>query len=129
MTAKKFEDLIFWQKARELTCLVYTYCRKNGEFRGDYGLRDQIQRSCVSVMSNIAEGFGRGGNNEFIQFLFIAKGSLAEVKSQLYVSKDLDYITDLEFRKAYDLSEEIARLMNSFIRNLKSRSNTSLKKK
>ncbi len=127
MIAKKFEDLIFWQRARALTLLVYSYARK-GEFQKDYGLKDQIQRSCVSVMSNIAEGFGRGGNTEFIQFLFIAKGSLSEVKSQLYVTKDLNYISDAEFQKTYLMTEEITRLMRSFIKSMKAGRNASLKK-
>ncbi|HTF99883.1 MAG TPA: four helix bundle protein [Nitrospirota bacterium] len=128
MIAKRFEDLIFWQKARALTKLIYLYTRKNG-FSRDYGLRDQIQRSTVSTMSNIAEGFGRGGNNEFMQFLFVSKGSLAEVQSQLYVALDLDYITTPEFEKAYDLTEEICRLINAFVKKVKCSSNPSLKKK
>ncbi len=112
MIAKRFEDLIFWQKARELTKLIYLFTRKDA-FKTDFGLRDQIQRSSVSVLSNIAEGFGRGGNNEFVQFLFVAKGSVSEVKSQLYVAADLGYITDREFQTAYDLTEEISRMMNA----------------
>jgi len=128
MIAKRFEDLIFWQKSRDLTKLIYTYSRK-GELKKDYGFKDQIQRSSVSIMANIAEGFGRGGNNEFIQFLFVAKGSLAEVQSLLYVASDLDYITALEFNKAFCITEEIARLINSFIKSMKSGGNTSLKKK
>lgn len=126
MLAKRFEDLLFWQKARELTKLVYTLTRK-GAFKTDFGLRDQIQRSTVSVMSNIAEGFGRGGNNEFIQFLFTAKGSVAEVQSQLYIAADLGYISDAEFRQAYDMTEEITRMMNSFIKSLKGGSRKELK--
>ncbi len=78
MKINKFEDLLIWQKARELTKMVYSFTG-TGQFKTDYGLKDQIQRSSVSVMSNIAEGFGRGGNKEFAQFLFISKGSLAEV--------------------------------------------------
>ena len=113
MKITKFEDLLFWQKARELTKLIYSFT-KNGKFVKDFGLKDQIQRSSVSVMSNIAEGFGRGGNKEFRQFLFVARGSLAEVQSQLYVSKDLNYITDEQFVKAYDMAEEVSRLMNAF---------------
>lgn len=70
-------------------------------------------------MSNVAEGFGRGGNSEFIRFLFVAKGSLAEVKSQLYVGLDLNYIVSSEFKKAYEMTEEISRLINSFIKSLK----------
>ncbi len=126
MIAKRFEDLIFWQKSRELTKLVYTATRKP-EFRKDFGLKEQIQRSCVSVMSNVAEGFGRGGNSEFIQFLFVAKGSLSEVKSQLYVGLDLNYIASAEFKKAYEMTEEISRLINSFIKSLKSGPKRGLK--
>jgi four helix bundle protein len=118
MVARRFEDLIFWQKSRELTKLIYAATRKS-DFRKDFGLKEQIQRSCVSVMSNVAEGFGRGGNSEFIQFLFVAKGSLSEVKSQLYVGLDLDYIANSEFKKAYEMTEEISRLINSFIKSLK----------
>ena len=128
MIAKKFEDLMFWQKAREFTKLIYTLTRKD-TFKTDFGLKGQIQRSSVSVMSNIAEGFGRGGNNEFIQFLFIAKGSLAEVQSQLYVATDLGYIADREFQIAYGITEEISRLINAFVKSIKSGGNTSLKKR
>lgn len=126
MIAKRFEDLIFWQKARELTKLIYTYAQKN-DLKKDYGLKDQIQRSCVSVMSNIAEGFGRGGNSEFIQFLFIAKGSLAEVQSHLYVAKDIGYIAEVEFKKSYMMTEDISRLMTSFIKSMKASSKRGLK--
>ena len=128
-TVGKFEDLIFWQKARTLTKAIYTYTRENDEFKKDYGLKDQIQRSCVSVMSNIAEGFGRSGNSEFLQFLYIAKGSLSEVRSQLYVASDLGYITNQDFKKAYDITEEIYRLVNAFVKSIKNSGNTSLKKK
>jgi four helix bundle protein len=128
MIAKRFEDLIFWQKARALTKLIYLYTRKK-DFSKDYGLRDQIQRSSVSIMSNIAEGFGRGGNNEFIQFLFVGKGSLSEVQSQLYVSRDLSYITDTEFEKVFGITEEIGRMINSFVKKVKDSGNVSLKKK
>lgn len=127
MISKRFEDLIFWQKARELTKRIYTLTHKDA-FKTDFGLKDQIQRSSVSVMSNIAEGFGRGGNNEFVQFLFVAKGSVSEVKSQLYVATDLAYISDKEFQTTYDLTEEISRMVNAFIKSIKRGGNTSLKK-
>jgi four helix bundle protein len=117
MIAKKFEDLIFWQKARDLTKLVYSYS-KNGGFRKDFELKDQIRRASVSVMSNVAEGFGRGGNKEFIQFLFVAKGSLAEVQSHLYVGLDQEYIDEKKFSAAYDKAEEITRMINSFIMSI-----------
>jgi len=114
MIAKKFEDLIFWQKARELTKLVYSYS-KNGAFQKDFELKDQIRRSAVSTMANIAEGFGRGGNKELIQFLFVANGSLTETLSHLYAALDQEYIDDKKFRTAYDKADETTRLINSFI--------------
>lgn len=126
MIAKRFEDLIFWQKARELTKLIYTYAQ-NDKFKNDYGFKDQIQRSGVSVMSNIAEGFGRGSNTEFVQFLFVAKGSLSEVKSQLYIAMDLNYVDNPEFNKAYDMAEEISKLINAFIKSLKGDKKRGLK--
>jgi four helix bundle protein len=126
MIAKKFEDLIFWQKARTLTHLIYTFTKKSS-FRTDFGLKEQIQRSVVSIMSNVAEGFGRGSNTEFVQFLFIAKGSVSEVQSQLYVALDLSYLTQAEFAKAYALTEEIAKLINAFIRSLKDDKKRGLK--
>ena len=81
-TIYKFEDMEVWQNARSLTKKIYI-CSSNGKFSKDFGLRDQIRRASVSIMSNIAEGFERGSNKEFIQFLFIAKGSAGEVRSQL----------------------------------------------
>ena len=78
-------------------------------------------------MSNIAEGFGRGSNSEFVQFLFVAKGSLSEVKSQLYVAMDINYINNAEFKKAYELAEEISRLINAFIKSLKDDKKRGLK--
>lgn len=118
MKADRFEDLIFWQKARELTRRVYTQASV-GKFSTDYGLRDQVQRSCVSVMSNIAEGFGRGTNKEMLQYLFVARGSLSEVKSQLYVAQDLGYVTESEAIRLHEMTEEIARLMNAFMKRIK----------
>ena len=126
MIAKKFEDLIFWQKARELAKMIYTLT-KNNPFSQDFGLRGQIQRSSVSVMSNIAEGFGRGSNVEFLQFLFIAKGSVSEVQSQLYVALDSGYITENEFRKAYNLCDEIIKIMTRFIMKIKESGKVGIK--
>ncbi|MEA2084022.1 MAG: four helix bundle protein [Thermodesulfobacteriota bacterium] len=84
----KFEDIEAWKKARELTKEIYVISNE-GPFARDFGLRDQVRRAAVSVMSNIAEGFDRGGNRELIQFLYIAKGSAAEVQAQLYVALDV----------------------------------------
>lgn len=128
MVAKRFEDLIFWQKSRELAKLIYTYAQK-GEFKKDFGLKEQLQRSSVSVMSNIAEGFGRGSNKEFVQFLFIAKGSVAEVQAQLYLAKDVGYINSEEFIKAFMMATEISVMMNSFVKKIKAGSNQGLKER
>lgn len=84
-----FEDLEVWKSARELANKVYKVTA-NGAFSKDYGLRDQIRRAVVSIMSNVAEGYERGGNQELIQFLSIAKGSFGEVRCQLYVAGDQD---------------------------------------
>ena len=107
---EKFEDLIAWQKARELTKEVYQISRL-GAFGKDFGLAGQIQRASVSIMSNIAEGFERGGRAEFHQFLSVAKASCAEVRSLLYVALDVDYIKKSEFRKIMDNAEEVGRIV------------------
>ena len=107
---EKFEDLIAWQKARELTREIYTVT-KGGNFKNDFSLRDQIRRACVSIMSNIAEGFDRAGRNEFHQFLVIAKGSCAEVKTQLYIARDIGYVDDKCFTHLQKLAEEVSRII------------------
>jgi len=108
---EKFEDLIAWQKARELTKNIYKINRQ-GEFNKDFGLRDQIRRASVSIMSNVAEGFERGGRSEFHQFLVIAKGSCAELRSHLYVALDADYIDEQTFQRLYSLAEETKRIVS-----------------
>ncbi len=95
-TFKSFEEIESWQKARELTREVYTVSNQ-GAFGKDFGLRDQIRRASVSIMSNIAEGFERDGNREFLQFLAVAKGSSGEVRAQLYIALDQDYINKNTF--------------------------------
>jgi four helix bundle protein len=96
-TLRRFEEIEAWKKARELTREVYR-CSKIGAFARDFGLRDQIRRAAVSVMSNIAQGFERGGTAEFAQFLAVSKGSAGEVESQLYVALDQEYISEEQFR-------------------------------
>ena len=117
-TITKFEDIDSWQKARSLTREIYAVTN-NGLFARDFGLRDQIRRAAVSVMSNIAEGFDRGGAREFIQFLFIAKASAAEVQSQLYVALDAGYIEPDQFKRLYGMASDTGRLIGGFIRYLK----------
>lgn len=118
-TIHKFEDIQAWQKARELASTIYRLCR-GGELAGDFGLCNQIRRSAVSVQSNIAEGFGREGNKEFIRFLKIARGSSCEFRSQLYNLLDADYIDHPTFQDLYDRSEETERLIGGFINYLES---------
>lgn len=115
---KRFEDIIAWQKARELCKHVYDVT-KNQSFSKDFGLKDQIQRSSVSIISNIAEGFERGSNNEFIQYLYIAKGSCGELRSQLYIALDQGYMTSKEFDKIIKLASEVSRLIYYLIESLK----------
>ncbi|HDN73400.1 MAG TPA: four helix bundle protein, partial [Archaeoglobus sp.] len=96
--------------ARELTKAVYEMTKQD-KFSKDLGLRNQIRRSAISVMSNIAEGFDRGGRREFHQFLVIAKGSCAELRSQLYVAKDVGYIDGAVFDKIYEKVIETAKVI------------------
>jgi four helix bundle protein len=107
---EKFEDLIAWQKARELTLKIYQISRK-GEFGKDYRLSGQIQGASVSIMSNIAEGFERGGLGEFHQFLSTAKASCTEVRSQLYVALDVGYVDIRTFQELRTQSEEVGRIV------------------
>ena len=106
----RFEDLIAWQKARELTRAIYKITNK-GEFSKDFGLREQIRRAAVSIMSNIAEGFDRGGRGEFHHFLVIAKGSCAELRNQLYIALDAGYIDEETFNKLYAQSVETSKII------------------
>ena len=114
-TFQRFTDIEAWQKCRELTNEIYKIT-KEGSFSKDFELRAQIRAASVSAMSNIAEGFERNGTAEFIQFLSIAKGSLAEVASQLYVASDQGYVTRAEFDRLSTLvtetSSKIGRLMS-----------------
>jgi len=117
-TYERFEDLPVWREARTWAGQIYQLTRK-GPFRDDWGLSQQIQRAAVSVMSNVAEGFERGSNREFIRYLFIAKGSTGEVRSQLYLALDLDYITQSEFQAAHRQCISISQQLGNFIGYLK----------
>jgi four helix bundle protein len=119
---EKFEDLIAWQKSRELVKQIYKVTEKE-DFSKDFGLKKQIQRAGVSIMSNIAEGFDRFRPNEFHQFLSIAKGSCAEVRSQLYIANDIGYLTEDEFNQLKSAAEEVSKIINglrSYIETQKS---------
>lgn len=119
---QRFEDLICWQKARELARQVYQSFRDCK----DYGFRDQIQRAAVSVVSNIAEGFERGTKSEFVNYLYIAKGSAAEVRAQLYVALDIRYINIETFKHVNMLAQECSRLIQSFANKVKGGSQQGL---
>lgn len=107
---ERFEDLIAWQKARVLTQRVYETTRA-APFAKDFGLSGQIQRAAVSIMSNLAEGFERGGRGEFHQFLSTAKASCAELRSQLYVALDAGYLDRDEFGSLLAQAAEVARII------------------
>jgi four helix bundle protein len=113
-TVKRFEDLRAWQSARELVNLVYS-ASKNAPFDRDYSLKDQIRRSAISVMSNIAEGFGAGSDSEFIKFLGYARRSACETESQAYIALDQGYLDQKCFQKIYFKAVEIERQINALI--------------
>jgi len=113
-TIKRFEDIISWQKARELNKLIGDITDL-GKFKRSYKLIDQIESSSGSIMDNIAEGFERGGNKEFIQFLYISKGSCGEFRSQLYRALDRHYLTQVEFDLLYNLAKEIIILLQKLV--------------
>jgi len=114
MKINSFEDIIAWKKSKELNLLIY----KNFKSCRDFSFKDQIQRASVSIMNNIAEGYERGGNKEFRNFLYIAKGSSAEVRSMLDLTLDLEYINETEFKKVYNLAVEISKILPGFIKTL-----------
>jgi len=114
MKINRFEDIIAWQKAKVLTVEIYglfAECK-------DYGFKEQIQRASVSIMNNIAEGFERKTNNEFKQFLYIAKGSSGEIRSMLYLAIELNKISETEFNRLFALSEEISKILSGLIKSL-----------
>ena len=110
----RFEEIESWKRARMLTNEIYTIT-SSGTFSRDFALRDQIRRAAISILSNIAEGFERGGDNEFLQFLSIAKGSCGEARAQLCVALDQAYISTAQFdtlcKSANDVSQLISGLM------------------
>ena len=118
MAVKNFEDLNVWKQARQLTQEVYRLT-KTEKFLKDFGLRDQIRRAAISVMSNIAEGFERGGNQEFVQFLYVAKASCGEVRSQLYVALDQGYATSNDSEKLLQLFRRLAGMISNLITYLR----------
>ncbi len=110
----RFENLEVWKSARDLSNRIYDLT-DSVAFSRDFGLKDQIRRAVVSVLSNIAEGSERGTDADFRHFLFIAKGSAGEVRSQLYIALDRQYISEEDFQSAQSLCEQISRQLSHFI--------------
>ncbi|WP_299014771.1 four helix bundle protein [uncultured Polaribacter sp.] len=115
-----FEEIISWQKARELNVEIYKVTNSNDLFAKDFGLRDQIRRASVSISSNIAEGFERQTTKEFIRFLYIAKASAGEVRSQLYLAFDINYISENEFNNLRLKINEVSKLISGLLKHLHS---------
>lgn len=114
MIITKFEDIAVWQKSKDLNIIIYDMFKACK----DYSFKDQIQRASVSIMNNIAEGYERNGNKEFRHFLYIAKGSSAEVRSMIYLALELNYVTKDEFENTYNKSTEISKMLSGFIKTL-----------
>ena len=117
-TFKKFEEIECWKRARELTRRIYSISSKSA-FARDFGLKDQIRRASVSVMSNIAEGYDRSGTAEFVHFLATAKGSAAEVRCQLYVAADLGYLQEGDFVELSNLAAETGNMLGGLMKYLR----------
>ena len=113
-TIRRFEEIISWQKARALNKILGKYI-DDGRFKKSYKLISQIEGSAGSIMDNIAEGFERGGNKEFIQFLYISKGSCGEFRSQLYRAIDRKYLSQNEFDELYNMGMETLVLLQKLI--------------
>jgi len=114
---KKFEDIESWKKARKLTNEIYK-ATSSGSFVRDFGLKDQIRRASISILSNIAEGFERGGDKEFLQFLAVAKGSSGETRAQLYVALDQGYISPDQFEILFTMAAEVSQLIAGLMKYL-----------
>lgn len=118
-TVQQFEDLHVWQDARKLVREIYQVTKQRA-FRRDFGLRDQITRAATSTMSNIAEGFERGTRKEFIRFLNMAKGSNGEMRSQLWIALDQEYVDQKTFDELRESVLALSRRVSKFITYLES---------
>lgn len=115
-----FEEILSWQKARELNKDIYNLTKNNKYFKSDFGLKDQMRRSSISISSNITEGFERETTKEFIRFLYIAKASSGEFRSQLYLAYDINYLNSEEFEKLKLKVNEVSKLISGLIKYLNS---------
>ena len=118
-TVERFEDLEAWRLARTLAGIIYRMSRQ-GAFARDFGFRDQIRRAAVSIVSNIAEGFERSSTNQFLAFLDIARGSCGEVRTQLHLALDLEYIDTNQFNEAFNTVIRVGKMISSLMQYLRS---------
>lgn len=118
MKITRFEEIEAWKESRKLVNMIYDLT-ENTLFKKDFGLKGQIQEAAVSCMSNIAEGFDGGSNQQFIQYLIYTRRSSSEVQSQLYVALDRQYIKQEDFDKVYAQAKQVAKLVNGFISYLR----------
>lgn len=121
MKIYRFEDILAWQRSRELVCRIYA------KFKNchDFGFRDQIQRAGISIMNNIAEGFDRKGDREFLRYLSISKGSCAEVRSMLYATKDIGYLSSADSEELITLTLNVKHLIVCLMMSLQNPKNDS----
>ncbi|MEM7486027.1 MAG: four helix bundle protein [Bacteroidota bacterium] len=115
MTVQRFEDLKMWQKSQDLAVQIYQHFSKSK----DYGFKDQITRASVSISNNIAEGFERQSNADFKRFLYFALASNGELRSMLYLSERLNYLTSKSSRELIEATNEISKMLYSFIKSMK----------
>lgn len=118
----KLEDIEAWQDARFLAKSIY----KITESWKDFSLKDQMRRAAISIMANIAEGYARSGNREFVQFMFISKASASELQSHLYLSLDLSYISQENFKAVYEQLDKVQRKLSSFIKVLRNNAKNAI---
>ncbi|MFH0947470.1 MAG: four helix bundle protein [Elusimicrobiota bacterium] len=118
MKIERFEDLKVWKDAKNLATEIYKLT-SNEKFKKDFGLREQIQRSSVSTLSNIAEGYERNNNKEFIKFLVYAKGSAGEVRAQLHLAYSIGYVSESDFKSVYEKVVDISQQLSNFIKYLR----------
>lgn len=115
MSYQEFRELKVWQEAKQLAVHIYKITT-NEKFSKDYGLRDQVRRASVSIASNIAEGYERESNKDFIRYLFIAKGSLSELMTQLEIALEIGYINNIVFEKIEDKCQKISAMLINLIK-------------
>ena len=122
MLFSQFEDIESWKKGRELAREIYAVTNKS-PFDKDWALKDQVRRATISIISNIAEGFERNSRNAFVNYLSIAKASAGELRSQLYIAMDQQYINESDFQRLVLMANDISRLIGGLMKKLRDKRN------